>query len=197
MACESAAALAARAGRRSRLAHRLRRRSASSAITTPSRGHARREPHAAGERVDEGVVRRVGAPRAAGSPPSDAVPEAVHELLLLGRADRRCRASESASSLRARCWKRAPSAATPNVPPTIRLIDRIPEATPAFCGVDRVHRGGGHRRHRERHADAHQHEGGEQQAVAGVDGRCASAGTARSRRASARSRSAAAARSGP
>ena len=26
----------------------------------------------------------------------------------------------------------APSAATPNVPPTIRVIDRIPEATPAF-----------------------------------------------------------------
>ena len=26
----------------------------------------------------------------------------------------------------------APSAATPNVPPTIRLIESVPEATPAF-----------------------------------------------------------------
>ena len=35
-------------------------------------------------------------------------------------------------SVRAMCWKSAPSAATPNVPPTMRLIDRIPEPTPAF-----------------------------------------------------------------
>ncbi len=36
-------------------------------------------------------------------------------------------------SPRAMCWKSAPSAATPKVPPTMRLIERIPEPTPAFC----------------------------------------------------------------
>jgi hypothetical protein len=40
------------------------------------------------------------------------------------------RASEM--SFRAMCWNRAPRAATPNVPPTIRLIERIPDPTPAF-----------------------------------------------------------------
>src|SRR2546429_8720915 len=29
-------------------------------------------------------------------------------------------------------WKIVPSSATPNVPPTMRFIDRIPEATPAL-----------------------------------------------------------------
>ena len=32
-----------------------------------------------------------------------------------------------------RLWNSAPIEATPNVPPTIRLIDRIPDATPALC----------------------------------------------------------------
>ncbi len=37
----------------------------------------------------------------------------------------------SASRLPARCWNSAPMAATPNVPPTMRLIDSIPEPRPA------------------------------------------------------------------
>ena len=44
-------------------------------------------------------------------------------------------ASLSASSLRARCWNSAPIAATPKVPPTMRLIERMPEPTPAFSGA--------------------------------------------------------------
>ncbi len=36
--------------------------------------------------------------------------------------------------------------------------------------VDGVHRGGAHRRHHEPHAESHQHEPGQQQQVAGVDG---------------------------
>ncbi len=60
----------------------------------------------------------------------------------------------------------APITATPKVPPTIRLIDSTPEATPALVrstafiaavligDIDQAH------------AEAHQHEAGQQQAVA-------------------------------
>ena len=44
-------------------------------------------------------------------------------------------ASSFSRSLRARCWNSAPIAATPKVPPTMRLIERIPEATPALSGL--------------------------------------------------------------
>ncbi len=39
-----------------------------------------------------------------------------------------------------------------------------------LAAVDRVHRGGAHRRHHQAHAEAHQHEARQQQAVAAVDG---------------------------
>ena len=41
-------------------------------------------------------------------------------------------ASSSASWELARCWNSAPIAATPNVPPTMRLIESTPDPTPAF-----------------------------------------------------------------
>ena len=44
-------------------------------------------------------------------------------------------ASESASRSELRCWNSAPKAATPKVPPTIRLIERIPEAAPALSAL--------------------------------------------------------------
>ena len=44
-------------------------------------------------------------------------------------------ASESARRSELRCWNSAPSAATPKVPPTMRLIDRIPEAAPALSAL--------------------------------------------------------------
>ena len=47
----------------------------------------------------------------------------------------------------------APSTATPKVLPTMRVIDRMPEATPALVRFDRVHRGGAHRRHHEADAE--------------------------------------------
>ena len=49
-------------------------------------------------------------------------------------AGRRSRCGSSASRrLRPSAVISAPSAATPNVPPTIRLIERIPDATPALA----------------------------------------------------------------
>ena len=38
----------------------------------------------------------------------------------------------SAARPAARCWNRAVSVATPNTPPIIRIIERTPEAAPAF-----------------------------------------------------------------
>ena len=43
-------------------------------------------------------------------------------------------ASRSSIRVRARLWNSAPIAATPKVPPTIRNIDRIPDAAPALSG---------------------------------------------------------------
>ena len=40
--------------------------------------------------------------------------------------------SRLSSRLSLMCWKSAPTAATPKVPPTMRLIERMPEARPAF-----------------------------------------------------------------
>ena len=67
-------------------------------------------------------------------------------------------ASSWSSFDRAAPWKSAPIAATPSVPPTIRLIDRMPGGDPGLGVGDGVHRRGGHRRHRQRDADAHQDE---------------------------------------
>ena len=52
----------------------------------------------------------------------------------------------------------APMAATPKVPPTMRLMVRMPLATPALEGSTAFIAGGAHRRHHETHAQAHQHE---------------------------------------
>ena len=53
----------------------------------------------------------------------------VDELLARRRGEMRQRLSRS---WRPTAATSAPSAATPNVPPTMRLIDSVPEATPAF-----------------------------------------------------------------
>ena len=75
-----------------------------------------------------------------------------------------------AGGCRSRCWKSAPTAATPKVPPTMRLIERMPEATPALVSLNRVHRGRRHGDIVSADPEAHQREGGKEAAVARVDG---------------------------
>ena len=63
----------------------------------------------------------------------------------------------------------APSAATPNVPPTMRNMERVPGRDARLGAVDRVHRRHAHRRHHEAHAEAHEDEGADEEAVARAD----------------------------
>ena len=60
----------------------------------------------------------------------------------------------------------APMTATPKVPPTIRLMERMPEATPALAGSTLFMAAVRHGRHDEAHAEAHQDEGADEEAEA-------------------------------
>ena len=145
------------------------------ATTAPVQRHARREPHAARQRVDEGVLHRVAdlLGRCRVEAPARVSPPAPEPRFstrrCAGPPSRRCRRA-SRPAARLRCWNSAPSAATPNVPPTIRLIERIPDAAPALSArtafIAAVDIGD----ITKPMPRPMQHEGGQQHAVAAVDG---------------------------
>ncbi len=85
------------------------------------------------------------------------------------RAGSGTRGSDCARSWRPIAATSAPSAATPNVPPTMRVMRQRARGDAGLRAVDGVHRRRAHRRHREAHAEAEQDERHDEEAEARVD----------------------------